>query len=56
MMNKGKAKCMSKGGKAKMDNPAEEALEKATGKKPVKLAMGGTGKTRKNYPMTKGKK
>ena len=45
-------KCSDKGSK----KPAEAMLEKATGKKPVKLAMGGTGKTRKNYPMTKGKK
>lgn len=51
MMNKGKGKC---------DKPvkaaAESVLEKATGKKPVKLAAGGVGKLKKGYPMTKGKK
>ena len=50
---KDKGKCMVKGGKAK---PVEAAMEKATGKKPVKLAAGGVGKLRKDYPMTKGKK
>lgn len=55
-------KCMSKGGSAKHDDAKQDkkmiaaALKKETGKEPVKLAMGGIGKQRKNYPMTKGNK
>jgi len=45
------------GGSIKADKKTiASALKKATGKEPVKLAAGGVGKCRKDYPMTKGKK
>ena len=67
-----KKKCMKDGGAVmkdggsvkgavKADVKADKktiaaALKKQTGKEPVKLAMGGVGKLRKDMPMTKGKK